>query len=81
MDNTIRVIGSIAGWKTTARDNVFTFIGGSSAMSCNGNVNAQLATYKIDVYSLDGVKAFLNGTSNHFPIGTHIEVSILCESN
>lgn len=38
-------------------------------------------TDKIDGYSLDGVKAFLNGTSNHFPIGTHIEVSILCESN
>lgn len=81
MDNAIRVIGTIAGWKTTARDNVFTFIGGSSAMSCVGNVNIQLATYKIDGYSLDGVKAFLNGTSNHFPIGTHIEVSILCESN
>ena len=81
MDNTIRVIGNIAGWKTIARDNVFTFIGGSSAMSCVGNVNTQLATYKIDGYSLDGVKAFLNGTSNHFPIGTHIEVSILCESN
>jgi hypothetical protein len=81
MDNTIRVIGTIAGWKTTARDNVFTFIGGSSAMSCTGNKNTQLATYKIDGYSLDGVKAFLNGTSNHFPIGTHIEVSILCESN
>jgi hypothetical protein len=80
-DNTIRTIGTIAGWKTIARDNVFTFIGGSSAMSCNGNVNAQLATYKIDGYSLDGVKAFLNGTSNHFPIGTHIEVSILCESD
>ena len=81
MDNTIRAIGTIAGWKTIARDNIFTFIGGSSAMSCAGNVNAQLATYKIDGYSLDGVKAFLNGTSNHFPIGTHIEVSILCESN
>lgn len=81
MDNTIRVIGTIADWKTTARDNVFTFIGGSSAMSCTGNGNTQLATYKIDGYSLDGAKAFLNGTSNHFPIGTHIEVSILCESN
>lgn len=81
MDYTIRVLGTIAAWKTTARDNVFTFIGGSSAMSCTGNVNTQLATYKIDGYSLDGVKAFLNGTSNHFPIGTHIEVSILCESN
>ena len=80
-DNAIRVIGSISGWKTTARDSVFTFIGGSSSMSCVGNVNIQIATYKIDGYSLDGVKAFLNGTSNHFPIGTHIEVSILCESN
>lgn len=50
-------------------------------MTCTGNTMVQLATYKIDGYSLDGVKAFLNGTSNHFPIGTHIEVSILCESD
>ena len=79
VDNTIRVIGSISGWKTIARDNVFTFLGGSSAMSCCGNTNAQLATYKVDGYSLDGVKVMLNGDTNHFPVGTHVEVSILCE--
>lgn len=78
-DNTIRVIGSIAGWKTTARDNVFAFYGGSSAMTHTGNVNMQLATYKIDGYALDGVTAMLNGNTNHFPVGTHVEVSILCE--
>lgn len=78
-DNAIRVIGSIAGWKTVARNNVFAFCGGSSAMTCTGNVNIQLATYKIDGYSLDGVKAMLNGDANHFPVGTHVEVSILCE--
>ena len=78
-DNTIRAIGSIAGWKTTARDSVFAFYGGSSAMTCTGNVNIQLATYKIDGYALDGVKAILNGNTNHFPVGTHVEVAILCE--
>ena len=78
-DNSIRVIGSIAGWKTTARDSVFAFYGGSSAMTCTGNVNIQLATYKIDGYALDGVTAFLNGNTNHFPVGTHVEVAILCE--
>lgn len=78
-DNAIRVIGSIAGWKTTARDSVFAFYGGSSAMTCTGNVNMQLATYKIDGYALDGVTAMLNGNTNHFPVGTHVEVSILCE--
>lgn len=78
-DNVIRVIGSIAGWKTVARDSVFLFSGGSSAMTCTGNVNMQLATYKVDGYSLDGVRAMLNGNANHFPAGTHVEVSILCE--
>lgn len=78
-DNTIRVIGSIAGWKTTARDSVFAFYGGSSAMTCTGNGNTQLATYKIDGYALDGVTAFLNGNTNHFPVSTHVEVAILCE--
>lgn len=77
--NSIRVIGSISGWKTTARDSVFAFYGGSSAMTCTGNVNNQLATYKIDGYALDGVTAMLNGNTNHFPVGTHVEVSILCE--
>lgn len=78
-DNAIRVIGSIAGWKTTNRDSVFAFYGGSSAMTCTGNGNVQLATYKIDGYALDGVTAFLNGNTNHFPVGTHVEVAILCE--
>lgn len=78
-DNAIRVIGTIAGWKTIARDNVFTFLGGGSAMSCSGNQTAPIATYKVDGYSLDGVKVMLNGDANHFPVGTHIEVSILCE--
>lgn len=78
-DNSIRVIGLIAAWKTTARDSVFAFYGGSSAMTCTGNVNIQLAMYKIDGYALDGVTAFLNGDTNHFPVGTHVEVAILCE--
>lgn len=78
-DNAIRVIGAIAGWKTIARNSVFAFYGGSSAMTCTGNVNMQLATYKIDGYALDGVTAMLNGNANHFPVGTHVEVDILCE--
>lgn len=78
-DNAMRVIGTIAGWKTVARDSVFLFSGGSSAMVCTGNTNMQLATYKVDGYSLDGVRAMLNGDTNHFPVGTHVEVSILCE--
>lgn len=77
--NDIRVIGNISGWKTVARDNVFAFYGGVSAMICAGNVNAQLATYRINGYALDGVRARLSGNTNHFPAGTHVEVSILCE--
>ena len=78
-DNAIRVIGSISGWKTIARDSAFVFNGGSSAMSCSGNVNTSLPTYKLDGYALDGVRIFFNSANDHFPVGTHVEVAILCE--
>ena len=78
-DNAIRVIGSISGWKTIARDSAFVFNGGSSAMSCSGNVNTSLPTYKLDGYALDGVRIFFNSANDHLPVGTHVEVSILCE--
>ena len=78
-DNAIRVIGTIAGWKTIARDSAFVFNGGSSAMSCSGNVNTSLPTYKLDGYALDGVRIFFNSTNDHLPVGTHVEVAILCE--
>lgn len=78
-DNAIRVIGSISGWKTIARDSAFVFNGGSSAMSCSGNVNTSLSTYKLDGYALDGVRIFFNSANDHLPVGTHVEVAILCE--
>lgn len=78
-DNAIRVIGSISGWKTIARDSAFVFNGGSSAMSCTGNVNTSLPTYKLDGYALDGVRIFFNSANDHLPVGTHVEVAILCE--
>lgn len=78
-DNAIRVIGKISGWKTVARDSAFVFNGGSSAMSCSGNVNTSLATYKLDGYALDGVRIFFNSANDHLPVGTHVEVAILCE--
>ena len=78
-DNAIRVIGNISGWKTIARDSAFVFNGGSSAMSCSGNANTSLPTYKLDGYALDGVRIFFNNTNDHLPVGTHVEVAILCE--
>ena len=78
-DNAIRVIGSISGWKTIARDSAFVFNGGSSTMSCSGNVNTSLSTYKLDGYALDGVRILFNSANDHLPVGTHVEVAILCE--
>ena len=78
-DNAIRVIGNISGWKTVARDSAFVFNGGSSSMSCSGNVNTSLPTYKLDGYALDGVRIFFNSANDHLPVGTHVEVAILCE--
>lgn len=78
-DNAIRVIGTIAGWKTIARDSVFAFMGNSSAVVCTGNGNTTLSSYKIDGYKLNGVKAYLNNANDHFPVGTRVDVNILSE--
>lgn len=78
-DNAIRAIGTIAGWKTIARDSAFAFMGNSSALVCTGNVNTTLSSYKVNGYKLDGVKAFLNNANDHFPEGTRIDVNILSE--
>ena len=74
-----RVIGSISSWKTVARDNVFCFFGGSSSMVCVGNKSAQMPTWKEDGYTLNGVKVYFHNANDHLPVGTHIEIAILCE--
>lgn len=78
-DNAIRAIGTIAGWKTIARDSAFAFMGNSSVLTCTGNVNTTLSSYKIDGYKLDGVKAYLNNANDHFSVGTRVDVNILSE--
>lgn len=78
-DNAIRAIGTIAGWKTIARDSAFAFMGNSSVLTCTGNVNTTLGSYKIDGYKLDGVKVYLNNANDHFSVGTHVYVNILSE--
>ncbi len=74
-----RVIGSISMWKTVARDNVFCFFGGSSSMVCVGNKVAQMPTWKEDGYTLNGVRVYFHNANDHLPVGTHIEIAILCE--
>lgn len=74
-----RVIGSISSWKTVARDNIFCFFGGSSSMVCVGNKVAQMPTWKEDGYTLNGVRVYFHNANDHLPVGTHIEIAILCE--
>ena len=74
-----RVIASISSWKTVARDNVFCFFGGPSSMVCVGNRMAQMPTWEEDGYTLNGVKVYFHNENDHLPVGTHIEIAILCE--
>lgn len=79
LSSSTRVIGTIATWKTVARDNVFCFFGGTSSMVCVGNKVAQIPTWKEDGYTLNGVRVYFHNKNDHLPVGTHIEIAILCE--
>ena len=79
LSSSTRVIGNISAWKTTARDNVFCFFGGASSMVCVGNKVAQLPTWREDGYTLNGVRVYFYNKNDHLPVGTHIEIAILCE--
>lgn len=79
LSSSTRVIGTIAAWKATARDNVFCFFGGTSSMVCVGNKAVQIPTWREDGYTLNGVRVYFHNKNDHLPVGTHIEIAILCE--
>lgn len=78
-NNSIRVSTNVANWKNSVRDLVISFNGNESVMYCTGSANASLSTYKVDGYTLDGVKIYIHKNNDHLPVGTHVEVAILCE--
>ena len=77
--NSIRASVNVVNWKNTARDLVMSFNGNESVMYCTGSVNALISTYKVDGYTLDGVKIYIHNNKDHLPVGTHVAVAILCE--
>lgn len=78
-NNSIRVSTNVENWKNSVRDLVISFNGNESVMYCTGSANASLSTYKVDGYTLDGVKIYIHKNNDHLPVGTHVEVAILCE--
>ena len=82
MDNDIRAIGSIAAWKTTARRNIEFFIGDIDGIFAGGNINSQLVpdpSNKPNITVMNGVTLFINGTNDHWPVGTIVSLEVLSE--
>ncbi len=75
-----RTIGSISGWKTTARNNTYIAFGSASGIAPIG-FNVQVGmTLKLDPaipYEMDGVRIYFNTAGDHFPVGTRFIVSVL----
>lgn len=81
-DNGIRAIGSIAAWKTVTRRQVEFFIGDIDGIFAGGNANTQLVTdpqYKPTITVMDGVRLHINGTDDHWPVGTIVSLEVLSE--
>lgn len=82
MNNGIRAIGNLSGWKTINRRNVLIFIGDINGIVSVGNVTAQLVPDLKDIQSLavmNGVRLFISNTSNHWPVGTIVSLEVLSE--
>ena len=80
MDNGIRAIGSIAAWKTTERRSIEFFIGDIDGIFAGGNVNSQLvldSSNKPNITVMNGVTLFINGTNDHWPVGTIVSLEVL----
>lgn len=77
--NDLRVSINVAFWKKQERNIGAAFIGGKYTMVAAAQTNAMIPSYRIDDYALDGVKIYIHNTNDHLPIGTHVEVEILCE--
>ena len=81
-DNGIRTIGSIASWKTVTRRNIEFFTGDINGIFAGGNTNAQLVPdpqYKPTITVMDGVRLYINGTDDHWPVGTIVSLEVLSE--
>lgn len=78
-DNSLRAIGTIAGWKTTTRRQIEFFIGDIDGIFAGGNANAQLVpdpSIKPETV-MDGVKLYINSTGDHWPVGTIVSLEVL----
>ena len=82
LDNGIRAIGSLAAWKTTERRSIEFFIGDIDGIFAGGNVNSQLVldpSNKPNITVMNGVTLFINGTNDHWPVGTIVSLEVLSE--
>ena len=78
-DNVNRIISTISAWKTVARDSIWMWQGGSTALAFNGNNNGASPVYKMNNYAMNGVYAYIRDAKDHFPVGSTVLVSVLTE--
>ena len=77
-----RVIASVAAWKTVQRHNIILFFGDIDGLVAVGNVNVQLVAdpkYKPFLTVMDGVRLFIKGSADHWPVGTIVSLEVLSE--
>ena len=81
-DGSLRVIGTLPGWKTTERRQIEFFIGDIHGIFAGGNANSQLVinpSIQPEFTVMDGVTLRINNTADHWPVGTIVSLEVLSE--
>ena len=77
-DTSIRVIGTISGWKTTRRKMAMIFFGDSNSVTAAGSVAAALVP-AAGISLMGGARLYINNATDHWPIGTYVSVEVLSD--
>lgn len=80
MDNSIRTIATIATWKTITRDVVQMLVGdGKSLVGVGPGAGILVGDIVEGFEGIDGIRLYINTTSDHIPVGTKIVVDVLSD--
>ena len=80
MENPLRVIATISGWKTIERNIVQMFIGDKNSLASVGPGTGMLYSNSVEEFEgIDGLRLYINDKNNHIPVGTKIIVDVLSD--
>lgn len=80
MENPLRVIATISGWKTIERNIVQMFIGDKNSLASVGPGTGMLYSNSVEEFEgIDGLRLYINDKNNHIPVRTKIIVDVLSD--